>query len=168
MSKRPPIAVLTLLGTFTALSTLHSATAFAQAQVAPRATAPEEAQRAAQTAAQNPVDEQRAEEQRVAPEDPIVFNGGIGLQERASAPQEGTKLEFFVASGAYLSDVNVRVEDDSGNEIVNTVTDGPWLILDLPDGQYNVHASFGGGAQSGQITVDGRAQQYGYLLPVEN
>lgn len=173
MSKRPHTAVLTLLGTLTTLSSILypalSSTAFAQAQVAPQATAPEEAQRAAQTAAQNPIDEQRAERQRVAPEDPVVFNGGISLEERASAPQEGTKLEFFVASGAYLSDVNVRIEDQAGNELVNTVTDGPWLILDLPEGEYNVYASFeDAGEQSGQITVDSRSQQYGYMFPSEN
>lgn len=170
MSKRPYTAVLTLLGTFSMLYPTLSSTAFAQAQVvAPQATAPEEAQRAAQTAAQDPVDEQRAESQRVAPEDPVVFNGGISLEERASAPQEGTKLEFFVASGAYLSDVNVRIEDQAGNEVVNTVTDGPWLILDLPEGEYNVYASFEDtGEQSGQITVDSRSQQFGYMFPSEN
>lgn len=141
---------------------------FAQ-QVAPRATAPEEAQAAAQTAVQNPIDEERAQQQQLAPEDPVVFNGGISLEERASAPREGTKLEFFVASGAYLSDVNVRVEDQHGNAIVDTVTEGPWLILDLPDGQYNVQASLGDDSvQSGQIMVDSRAEHYGYMFPSEN
>lgn len=141
----------------------------AVAQVAPQATTPEEAQQAAQTAAQHPIDEQRAEQQRIAPEDPIVFNGGISLEERASAPKEGTKLEFFVSDGAYLSEVQVVVADIDGNEIVSTVTEGPWLILDLPDGQYNVQASIGERlTQSSQITVDSRAESYGYMFPSEN
>ncbi len=145
----------------------------AAAQDAVQATTPEEAEEAARTAAQTPaesaVEEQRAQEQRVAPEDPVVFNGGISLEERAAAPEEGTKLEFFVADGAYLSDVHVVVADDSGQELVNTVTDGPWLILDLPDGEYNVQASLGDDlVQSGQITVDSRAEKFGYMFPAEN
>ena len=138
-----------------------------------QATTPEEAEHATQTAAQTPeeaaVEEQRAATQRVAPKDPVVFNGGISLEERASAPEEGTKLEFFLTGGPYLSDVHVVVEDDSGNELVNTVTDGPWLILDLPDGEYNVQASLGADqVQSGKITVDSRSEKFGYMFSEEN
>jgi len=157
MIKRGSIALVMALST----------AALAQA---PQATTPDEAQSAAQTAAQNPIDEARAQQQRVAPDDPVVFNGGISLEERASAPDEGTKLEFFVADdGAYLSDVQVIVEDAEGDEIVNTVTDGPWLILDLPEGEYNVQASLGSGkVQSGKITVDSRSESFGYMFPSEH
>jgi hypothetical protein len=104
-----------------------------------------------------------------APEDKhVLYSGGISLEERAAAPDAGTKLEFFTAGGAYLSDVHVVVEDDEGTELVDTVTEGPWLILDLPEGSYNVRASFEGeGLQSGKIQVDGTAQKYGYMLPTQ-
>ena len=105
----------------------------------------------------------------VAQEAPIVFNGGISLEERASAPEEGTKLEFFLAGGPYLADVHVVVEDAAGHAVVDTVTDGPWLILDLPDGQYNVQASLSEDqVQSGMITVDERSERFGYMFSGEN
>jgi type 1 fimbria pilin len=103
-----------------------------------------------------------------APDDEhVLFSGGISLEERAAAPDAGTRLEFFTASGAYLSDVHVVVEDSSGAELVDTVTEGPWLILDLPNGTYNVQASFEqDNRQSGMIEVGDTAQgQYGYMFP---
>lgn len=107
--------------------------------------------------------------QATTPEGPVVFNGGISLEERASAPEEGTKLEFFLAGGPYLSDVHVVVADEQGNELVNTITRGPWLILDLPDGQYSVHASLNDQqVQSGMITVDSRSEVFGYMFSEEN
>jgi hypothetical protein len=161
---------MTKRGSIAAMLTLASAVALAQE--APQATTPEEADKATLTGAQTPdeiaAEAARAQMQRVAPEDPVVFNGGISLEERAGAPDEGTKLEFFLGSGAYLSDVQVTVADAEGNELVNTVTDGPWLILDLPDGQYNVQARLDDEqVQSGMITVDSRAQKFGYVFAEE-
>lgn len=106
---------------------------------------------------------------QAATPDPVVFNGGISLEERASAPQEGTKLEFFLSSGPYLSAVHVVVADAAGNALVDTVTDGPWLILDLPDGQYRVQASLGPDqVQGGMITVDSREETFSYMFAEEN
>jgi hypothetical protein len=159
MSKREGIAAVLMM-----------LSAAAVAQDAVQATTPEEAEKTAvQTPAETAVEEKRAATQRVAPEDPVVFNGGISLEERASAPEEGTKLEFFLAGGPYLSDVHVVVADAQGNELVDTVTDGPWLILDLPDGQYNVQASLNEEqVQSGMITVDSRSEKFGYMFSEEN
>jgi hypothetical protein len=159
MNKREGIAaVLMMLGTA------------AIAQEAVQATTPEETeQTAVQTPAETLVEEKRAATQRVAPEDPVVFNGGISLEERASAPDEGTKLEFFLSGGPYLSDVHVVVADADGKALVDTVTDGPWLILDLPDGQYSVQASLSEDqVQSGRITVDSRSEKFGYMFSDEN
>jgi hypothetical protein len=166
MSKGPGTAAVLLL-----LSAGVSAQDAAPANL--RATTPEEAEAATQTAAQTPqeraIEDTRAASQRVAPEDPVVFNGGISLEERASAPEEGTKLEFFLSGGPYVSDVHVVVADDAGNELVNTVTDGPWLILDLPDGEYNVQASLGQDqVQGGKIMVDSRSEKFGYMFSREN
>ena len=106
------------------------------------------------------------EDPKAPDEKHVLFSGGISLEERAAAPAEGTKLEFFAGGGAYLSDVHVVVEDSSGTELVNTVTAGPWLILDLPEGTYNVQASLSSDeVQSGMIEVGGTTQQYGYMFP---
>ena len=45
--------------------------------------------------------------------------------------------------GDYLSDVKVTVDDQHGKEILRTTTAGPWLYADLPQGKYDVKASFG-------------------------
>lgn len=96
----------------------------------------------------------------------ILFNGGITLDERESAPDTGTKLEFFVTTGSYLSDVSVNVKDADGRDVVDTVTDGPWLILDLAPGTYTVQATRGNGdAQGGTIAVTGDGGRFSFMFP---
>lgn len=95
----------------------------------------------------------------------IIFNGGITIAERQSAPEDGTKLSFFVQAGNYLSNVKVIVQTTSGEELVNTVTNGPWLILDLPSGTYQVIASISNGeTQSLPITITDDNQEFGFMF----
>lgn len=95
----------------------------------------------------------------------VLFNGGISREERANAPATGTKLVFFVRAGNFLSDVNVIVKNEAGQEMVNTVTRGPWLILDLPAGRYQVNASLDSGEmQSLMIDVDGTPKEIGFMF----
>jgi hypothetical protein len=58
------------------------------------------------------------------------------------AREHGLNLGFAEVSGAFLSDVQVLIEDRSGKELVNTVVDGPWIFVPLPAGTYNVKAIF--------------------------
>lgn len=98
-------------------------------------------------------------------QDRVIFNGGISLEERMTAPTTGTKLVFFVRAGNFLSDVQVVVKDQSGQELVNTVSKGPWLILDLPAGRYRVSASIDSGeTQSVEIAVENRPQEFGFMF----
>lgn len=98
----------------------------------------------------------------------VIWTGGVSLEERAAAPAEGTKLQFFGREGNYLSDVTVVVKDADGRELVNTMTLGPWLILDLPPGRYSVLATLQNGvAQGGIIDVDGSRQEFGYRFSSE-
>ena len=100
-----------------------------------------------------------------AAQDYVVFNGGISTEERATAPDTGTRLVFFVRAGNFLSNVTVLVKDASGRELVNTVTLGPWLILNLPAGRYQVQASIAEGeTQSLAIDVDGSSREYGFMF----
>lgn len=95
----------------------------------------------------------------------IVFNGGITINERESAPKTGTKLSFFVRAGNYLSNVSVSIADSRGQEIVRTVTDGPWLILNLPEGDYQITASISSGeTQSLKVMVTGETQEIGFMF----
>lgn len=95
----------------------------------------------------------------------VAWNGGITSEERQSAPTTGTKLVFFVEAGNFLSDVNVLVKDMDGKVLVDMVSKGPWLILDLPAGQYRVRAEVDGDAQGGMITVEeGISREFGYMF----
>lgn len=101
----------------------------------------------------------------VVGQNPVIFNGGISLEERANAPITGTKLVFFVRAGNFLSGVSVVVRNAAGVEVVNTVTTGPWLILDLPNGRYRVSASIASGESQGvEFDVDGAAQEFGLMF----
>lgn len=93
----------------------------------------------------------------------ITFNGGVSFEERQTAPDSGTKLVFFVKSGSYLSDVQVRVVNAAGKELVNTLSQGPWLILNLPAGEYSVTAQTEDhGTQSLKIQVSADSQEFGF------
>jgi hypothetical protein len=82
-----------------------------------------------------------------SPEGTPYMSGGVGQEERERmikmAQGYNLKLEFADSRGNYLSDVNVTVDDQHGKEILRTTTAGPWLYAELPQGKYDVKASFG-------------------------
>ena len=101
----------------------------------------------------------------VSAQEYILFNGGISSEERASAPTTSTKLVFFVRAGNFLSDVSVVIKNAAGQEMVNTVTKWPWLILDLPAGRYQVTATIDSGeTQSLMIEFDGTSKDVGFMF----
>jgi hypothetical protein len=71
--------------------------------------------------------------------------GGVGEDERLCLePAENNynlRLEFALTSGEYLADPTVRIQDASGNELINMVSEGPWLLVKLPAGEYRVTVS---------------------------
>ncbi|MGA1742672.1 MAG: hypothetical protein ACO4AC_11040 [Pseudohongiellaceae bacterium] len=95
----------------------------------------------------------------------VLFNGGVCTDEREAAPDEGTRLVFFASSGSYLSGVQVVIKDTNGRELVNVRTRGPWLILNLPTGQYQLEASLGDHGQGGVFSVDSNSPaEYAYMF----
>jgi hypothetical protein len=54
------------------------------------------------------------------------------------------KLIFSNKKGEYLSDVIVKILDWNGKTILTTVSNGPWLFIDLPTGVYDLEASLKG------------------------
>lgn len=69
------------------------------------------------------------------------------------------KLVFAVKSGDYLSDVAVKVADAQSGEVVyqGGCKLGPWLVMDLPPGKYEVTA-VAIGKQTKTTTLDVGAQ----------
>lgn len=97
----------------------------------------------------------------------VLFSGGISEEERQEAPDEGTRLVFFIQSGNFLSNITVSVKDQSGQELVTTLVEGPWLILNLPTGSYSVVAERSNGdVQSLVISVDAStSEEFGFMFP---
>lgn len=75
------------------------------------------------------------------------LSGGVGEDERkaimAAASGYNLKLEFANTDGSYLSDVDVLIRNAEGETVLNVVSSGPWLMTELPAGDYRVHARFG-------------------------
>jgi hypothetical protein len=77
----------------------------------------------------------------------IAFiSGGVGLEEREILKEMGKeyslKLMFSDKKGEYLSNIIVKIFDPKGKSILTTVSNGPWLFIDLPFGKYNLEAGF--------------------------
>ena len=69
------------------------------------------------------------------------------------------KLVFATKSGEYLSDVKVTIADASGKTMLETMSEGPWLLARLPRGNYQVIASNSGNAITQRVAVnDGRVK----------
>lgn len=71
--------------------------------------------------------------------------GGVTLEERDAmrleAGQYNTWLWFASRDGGHnLSDVRVTIVDHHAKPVLTAVTDGPWLLTNLPPGSYRVTA----------------------------
>ena len=84
-------------------------------------------------------------------------SGGVGLEsiERLTALSGNfnLKLVFAMKSGDYLSNVKVAITDARGNTLVDTVSDGPWLLTKLPTGSYQIAASYAGATEKRSVAV---------------
>jgi len=80
---------------------------------------------------------------------------GIGLEERsaAEAVPQNVRLVFAQKNGDYLGGVQTRIADAAGNEVVSVRCPGPWVLLNLPQGRYDVTVSLEGVTQSRKIAV---------------
>jgi hypothetical protein len=95
-------------------------------------------------------------------------SGGVTQDEReALAAQRGRyALEVITAargSGAYLAGVRVRVTDESGRTVLDTMLDGPWLLVDLAPGRYRIDAVLGGTTQSRTVAIPAGGHREAYF-----
>lgn len=89
-----------------------------------------------------------------------MLSGGTSSESRAMLQslenQYNTKLVFTGKNGAYLANVGVDVRDSSGNTVMESTTDGPILLMNLPQGRYTVSANAEGFNEQQSITVGSR------------
>jgi len=84
--------------------------------------------------------------------------GGIGQTEAESIEAERNQYSLWVMtasrkSGAHLSDAEVTIINDKGEQVFERRLDGPWLMIDLPLGRYEVRSRYGQEAQSRITTI---------------
>ncbi len=76
-------------------------------------------------------------------------SGGIGREDVDAMQQLSGRYDFWLVlaakGGAYLAGVRVRVlRLPDRMPMLDTVTDGPWLLANLPEGEYELHTHCGG------------------------
>ncbi len=89
------------------------------------------------------------------------ISGGIGLdQSTYFKQQEGHwpfKMSMAGKGGEYLSDVQVKIVNARGKEVLNTVSEGPFLFARIPAGIYTVSAWYQGVKQVRRVAVGAQA-----------
>lgn len=87
-------------------------------------------------------------------------SGGVGAQEskalRSQFGRYSLSLTFAAnleGRNAFLATVALRILDAAGSPVVELTTDGPFLLIDLPPGRYEVIANFEGREQRAKLQV---------------
>ncbi len=84
-------------------------------------------------------------------------SGGVGddsiAKLEALARDFNVKLVFALQSGNYVSDVKVVIADAKGKTLVDATSAGPWFLVKLPAGSYQVVATFEGKTVKRAVTA---------------
>jgi len=83
--------------------------------------------------------------------------GGVGKDERIvmtkMAKYFHLKLVFSKMNGDFIARVPFGIHQTSGETVLKTVADGPWVLVDLPPGNYRVTAAHQGIKRSQTVRV---------------
>jgi hypothetical protein len=89
------------------------------------------------------------------------YSGGVSVDERRQLPQlYPLKMIFSTDQGHMLCDVAVSISGDGKPVFRGSAENGPWMIVDLPPGLYDIEAVLEGKARSakGVRIVAGKKQ----------
>jgi len=97
-----------------------------------------------------------------------VVSGGVGIGARDSLQRQADNYELKLVfaktpSGDYLAQVPVTITDRRGSTVIDAVSDGPWMYVDLPSGNYTVKAQFDGRTETRNVTVSSGSQRTVYV-----
>ncbi|HKJ98475.1 MAG TPA: carboxypeptidase-like regulatory domain-containing protein [Desulfotignum sp.] len=85
------------------------------------------------------------------------ITGGVGIEARQMldrmADDYTLKVVLATKKGHYLSGCDVRITRADGKKMLSTTTDGPWVLVDLAPGNYQVKAQHDGIWKNRNITV---------------
>lgn len=91
-------------------------------------------------------------------------SGGIGKDEsdafKAAKSKYPLSLTFAATSPGssatpYAAEVQVEIKDESGNTVLSIPSAGPYVLVDLEPGQYEINATFEGDTQTATVMVVG-------------
>jgi hypothetical protein len=86
------------------------------------------------------------------------LEGGVGANETESMESERANYSLWImtaarTSGAHLADAEVTIINDKGEQVFERRLDGPWLMIDLPLGRYEVRSRAAEQTQSRITTI---------------
>lgn len=86
------------------------------------------------------------------------LDGGVGQTETESMEAARGKYSLWImtahrTSGAHLADADVTIFNDKREQVFARRLEGPWLMIDLPLGRYEVRAHYGDETQSRTTTI---------------
>ena len=98
---------------------------------------------------------------------PVQNQGGVGYVTGGFGQDESTAFkrampQFSVAmtfsshsdgTAAYAADVQVVIRDENDANVLNVASKGPFLLVNLPPGKYQVFATYGNQTQQRDINV---------------
>ena len=83
--------------------------------------------------------------------------GGVGSDDsdaiRAQMKEHPLSLLFARPGGSYLADIEVSIQGPANVQPLNFRANGPVCLIDLPAGNYTVHATSGGVTKKESIIV---------------
>ncbi|MCA1853001.1 MAG: hypothetical protein LC647_11565, partial [Beggiatoa sp.] len=86
--------------------------------------------------------------------------GGIGKEQaeamKVAAHDYDLMLTFATDGGKYLADIGLQIEDMNGNALLNTVSEGPLFLANLPVGRYKITASAQGTSHTRIVDMRGK------------
>lgn len=92
--------------------------------------------------------------------------GGIGSSEaeemRGAAKDYALEIVFvqkLKQLEEFLSDVKVKIQDTQNNTVLDVVTEGPFLLANLPNGKYVITAEFNSVTKQQKVNVGTKKHQ---------
>ena len=106
-----------------------------------------------------------------APQDGIETYCGIAVGEEqqeydAKGPVPWSLKLIFAdkETRAYLSDVEITVVDEEGNQVLQNLCEGAWIVMALPKGTYKVSCIYQGEPMERTIQVPGGKTKTEYFF----
>ena len=98
------------------------------------------------------------------------LSGGVGEDEaqvmRAAAADYPLTLELATTGQArdpYIANARVEIRDQRGQPVLNTTTDGPFLLVRLPSGNYTLDVEWNGAQQQRNLQISADKRQHVFV-----